>query len=116
MEDHTKRERQRQERDRRFQERQVREMERDLAERRRELERLQHSMGRELRDQEAEHYDISLDQGPDDIDDRDTTDSEFEDAEEQQEHVEKRSSFWSTLASGAASYLTPSFFKKVRCQ
>ena len=43
---------------------------------------------------------------------KDENDSEFEDAEESHESVQTRSSIWSTLVSGAASYLTPSFLKK----
>ena len=112
MEDHSKRERQRRDRDKRYEERNARQMERELTEQRKELERMRQEIDRKLRDMEVQQHDISLDQELDYEDERESTDSEFEDAEETHESVQTRSSIWSTLVSGAASYLTPSFLKK----
>ena len=112
MEDHSKRERQRRDRDTRYQERNARQMVRELTEQRKELERMRQEIDRKLRDMEEQQNEISLEQELDFEDERDSTDSEFEDAEETHESVQTRSSIWSTLVSGAASYLTPSFFKK----
>ena len=112
MQDHSKRERQRRDRDTRYQERNTRQMQRELTEQRKELERMRQEIDRKLRDMEVQQHDISLDQELDYEDERESTDSKFEDAEETHESVQTRSSIWSTLVSGAASYLTPSFFKK----
>ena len=112
MEDHSKRERQRRDRDTRYQERNARQMERELTEQRKELERMRQEIDRKLRDMEEQQHDISLEQELDYEDERESSDSEFEDAEETHESVQTRSSIWSTIVSGAASYLTPSFLKK----
>ena len=112
MEDHSKRERQRRDRDTRYQEKNARQMERELTEQRKELERMRQEIDRKLRDMEEQQHDISLEQDLDYEDERESSDSEFEDAEETHESVQTRSSIWSTIVSGAASYLTPSFLKK----
>ena len=77
-----------------------------------ELERMRQEIDRKLRDMEEQQHGISLEQELDYEDERESSDSEFEDAEETHESVQTRSSIWSTLVSGAASYLTPSFLKK----
>ena len=61
---------------------------------------------------EEQQHEISLEQELDFEDERESTGSEFEDAEQTHESVQTRSSIWSTLVSGAASFLTPSFLKK----
>ena len=108
MDDHSKRERQRKDRDARYKARNERQMAQEMQERKRELEKMQQEIERKLKeiDISQENLDYS------DEEDRQSTDSEFEDAEETHEAVTTRSSIWSTLVSGAASYLTPTFLKK----
>ena len=108
MDDYSKRERQRRDRDARYKARNERQMTQEMQERKRELEKMQQEIERKLKeiDISQENLDYS------DEEDRQSTDSEFEDAEETHEAVTTRSSIWSTLVSGAASYLTPTFLKK----
>ena len=61
---------------------------------------------RKLKDMEVQQHDISLEQELDYEDDRDSTDREFEDAEETHDSLQTKSSI-----SGVGSYLTPSFLK-----
>ena len=112
MDDHSNRERQRKEREARHKERNVRQAERELVEQRRELERMQEQIDRQLRNMAVQHQEISLEEELDYKEERESSDSEFEDAEETHDSLQTRSNIWSTFVSNAASYLTPSFLKK----
>ena len=86
-------------------------MERELVEQRRELERMQEQIDRQLRHMTEQHHETSWEEELD-YEERESSDSEFEDAEESHESIQTRSSIWSSIVSGAASYLIPSFLKK----
>ena len=111
MDDHSKGERQRKERDARLKERNARQMERELVEQRRELERMQEQIDRQFRHMTEQQHEISWEEELD-YEERESSDSEFEDAEETHESMQTRSSIWSSIVSGAALFLTPSFLKK----